>query len=100
MEKTPFLVIVFPQDSSDAAAVRELVSRVLDSLRAACGAAPITLRPNLTTVCCLCIGELASISGAVRDVIDPYAQWLVVPVGKPFEASGLASFAQGLTRAN
>ena len=98
MESTPHLVIVFPQDTADKPAVGELLARVMNSLRAASTTPPVPAHPNITTVCCLCTGDLKTLEKAVADVIDPYAAWLVVPVGTPFAAVGLARLANALNR--
>ena len=100
MEAKPYLVIVFPQDTKDKAAMKELFMRLNKSLLAASATPPVPARANITTVCVLCTGDLTTLERAISDIIDPYAQWLVVPVGKPFAASGLAALTQALTRSS
>lgn len=98
MDSKQHLVIVFPQDTTDKIAMGELFARVNASLRAASSTPPVPARPNITTVCALCTGDLRTLEKAIADVIDPYAQWLVVPVGKPFAAAGLSGLVQALSR--
>jgi len=91
------LVIVYPQDKT----ARELINLATGlerSLSAACGEAPLQVRPDATALCLLVHGKLAAISKAVDAVTDAYSHWLVVPVGTPHAAHALSTADQWLRR--
>lgn len=97
MAKQKHLVLVFPADSS-AATLAPLGRALLSSMTEACGEVPVFVRPNATALCLLCAGPLPAVSKAVADVTDAYTRWLVLPVAAPFEAHGLSTAVQWLSR--
>lgn len=97
-EAAPFLVIVFPADRTPAA-LGDLMQRVLEGLRHACGGrTPTLVKPDGTAVCLLVKGEFDRITAALDRAQALDTQWLVVKLAAPQDTCGLSTAAAWLAR--
>lgn len=98
MESAAHLVIVFPSDKSKAA-LGPLFTRVMEQLtRAGGGEPPCNLYPDTTAVCLFVNGALDAITRGLEEAVAIDTQYVVLPVGSPFEARGLSKSVTWLRR--